>query len=472
MHKDVIGMKERLTKKENALIATMLFGLFFGAGNLIFPAYMGQLAGRNMWQAIVGFVITGVGLPLLGVAAMGVSRSNGLMELSAKVSRPYSYFFTCALYLTIGPFFAIPRCATTPFAVAVATLMPAGASQTLALAVFSFVFFAVVLAFSLKPGKILTHVGKILTPIFLAFLAILVAAALVNPTAALSALEAQGAYENNAFFTGFLEGYNTMDALACLAFGIVVINVIRSLGVEKPEHVALCTVKAGVFSCLIMAAIYLAVTLVGAQCRVIAEEAGAACTNGGEVLSLVAQYYFGDAGVWILAATVTLACLKTSVGLVTSCAETFVQLFPRGPKYRAWAVIFSAASFAIANLGLNAIIACSVPVLMFLYPLAITLILLGLFGKFFGHSRIVYGTVTGFTLAAALFDFAKAMLGADVLSENMIASLHLRGAVAFAQKALPFFDLGVGWFCPALAGLAVGLVWYAVAKNRKAAAAA
>ena len=249
-------MKERLTKKENVLIATMLFGLFFGAGNLIFPAYMGQLAGKNMWQAIIGFVITGVGLPLLGIAAMGISRSDGLMELSSKVSRPYSYFFTCALYLTIGPFFAIPRCATTPFTVAVATLMPEGSNQSLALAIFSFLFFAIVLAFSLKPGKILTHVGKILTPIFLVLLAVLVIAALVNPTAAISTLEAQGTYESNAFFTGFLEGYNTMDALACLAFGIVVINVIRGLGVEKPEHVALCTVKAGVSSCLIMAVIW------------------------------------------------------------------------------------------------------------------------------------------------------------------------------------------------------------------------
>ena len=213
-------MKERLTKKENVLIATMLFGLFFGAGNLIFPAYMGQLAGKNMWQAIIGFVITGVGLPLLGIAAMGISRSDGLMELSAKVSRPYSYFFTCALYLTIGPFFAIPRCATTPFTVAVATLMPEGSNQSLALAIFSFVFFAIVLAFSLKPGKILTHVGKILTPIFLVLLAVLVIAALVNPTAAISTLEAQGTYESNAFFTGFLEGYNTMDALASLACGM------------------------------------------------------------------------------------------------------------------------------------------------------------------------------------------------------------------------------------------------------------
>ena len=465
-------MKQKLSFKEYIYVASMLFGMFFGAGNLIFPVYMGQVAGRNMWAAVLGFLITGVGLPLLGVAALGRSRSNGLFDLSHKVGRPYAFFFTCALYLTIGPFFAIPRCATTSFTVGLEQILPHDDKSWLYLLLFSLLFFAVTLILSLRPGKILTYVGKVLTPCFLVFLAIMVFVTILHPTTSIGAVEPQGAYAAQPFFTGFLEGYNTMDALACLAFGIVVINVIRGLGVEKPEHVALCTVKAGVFSCLIMAVIYLAVTLVGVQCRVIAENAGVVCANGGEVLSLIAQYYFGDAGVWILAATVTMACLKTSVGLVTSCAETFEQLFPQGPKYKAWAVIFSVVSFAIANLGLSAIIACSVPVLMFLYPLAITLILLGLFGKFFGHSRIVYSTVTGFTFVAALFDFAKAMLGADVLSETMISSLHLRGAVAFAQKALPFYDLGVGWICPALAGLVVGLVWYAIAKNRKAAATA
>lgn len=158
-------MKKRLNGRETLLIATMLFGMFFGAGNLIFPVYMGQLAGRNIWKAIAGFIITGVSMPLLGVAAIGVSRSNGLFELSSKVSRPYGYFFTCALYLSIGPFFAIPRCATVPFTVAVSGLLPAE-EQGLALAVFSLIFFALVLGFSLNPGKILTYVGKVLTPVF------------------------------------------------------------------------------------------------------------------------------------------------------------------------------------------------------------------------------------------------------------------------------------------------------------------
>ena len=107
-------MKQKLSFKEYIYVASMLFGMFFGAGNLIFPVYMGQVAGRNMWAAVLGFLITGVGLPLLGVAALGISRSNGLFDLSHKVGRPYAFFFTCALYLTIGPFFAIPRGAQLP----------------------------------------------------------------------------------------------------------------------------------------------------------------------------------------------------------------------------------------------------------------------------------------------------------------------------------------------------------------------
>ena len=276
-------MKTTLSKKELVFIASMLFGLFFGAGNLIFPIYMGQIAGRHMWQATIGFLITGVGLPLMGVAAMGISRSNGLIELSGKVSRGYSVFFTCALYLTIGPFFAIPRCATVPFTVGVTPLLGTGVASGAALAIFSGVFFLIVLGFSLFPGKILTWVGKILNPLFLLFLGVLVVAALVNPIGEISSIAPDGSYVDKAFSTGFLEGYNTMDALASLAFGIIVIDVIRGLGIQEPKAVAKNTVKAGVFSCLLMALIYLAVTVVGAQSRGLYD----ICNNGGEVFALV-----------------------------------------------------------------------------------------------------------------------------------------------------------------------------------------
>ena len=175
--------KQRLTFKEYVYVASMLFGMFFGAGNLIFPVSMGQMAGANVWRAILGFLITGVGLPLMGVAALGISRSSGLYDLSSKVSRPYAMFFTCALYLTIGPFFAIPRCATVSFTVGLEQILPAEGNMQLYLLLFSVAFFAAALLFSLYPGKILTCVGKILTPFFLIFLSILVFVVLLNPSA-------------------------------------------------------------------------------------------------------------------------------------------------------------------------------------------------------------------------------------------------------------------------------------------------
>ena len=178
-------MKRSLNRKETVFVASMLFGMFFGAGNLIFPVSMGQLSGNNMWQAAAGFLITGVGLPLLGVAALGISREDGLMGLSSRVGRRYGKFFTCILYLTIGPFFAIPRCATVAYTVGVERIIP-DSMQTAVLAVFSLLFFAAVLFFSLRPGEILTWIGKVLNPLFLLFLGLLVIRALLSPMGSIS----------------------------------------------------------------------------------------------------------------------------------------------------------------------------------------------------------------------------------------------------------------------------------------------
>ena len=413
-------MKQKLSGRDYTYVASMLFGMFFGAGNLIFPIHMGQMAGSNIWPAIIGFCVTGVGLPLLGVAALGISRSGGLFELGSRVGKPYSMFFTCLLYLTIGPFFAIPRCATTSFTVGLEQVLPQGGNMRLCLLAFSAAFFAAALFFSLRPGKILVWVGKVLNPCFLLFLGILVIVAMLRPGAAVGAVVPEGAYASQPFFTGFLEGYNTMDALASLAFGIVVVQVIRDLGVTEPDAVAGSTVRAGIFSCLLMAAIYVAVTVVGVQSRGLFETS----ENGGIALAQIAQHYLGSVGLLILAATVTLACLKTSVGLITSCAETFTGLFPKGPTYRVWAVIFSLVSLLFANFGLSSIIGYSVPVLMFLYPLAITLIALSLFGKFFAYDRAVFVWTTALTLVGALYDFAAA------LPAPLLAACRLDGGLA------------------------------------------
>ena len=412
---------KKLSLRQLITVATMLFGLFFGAGNLIFPASMGQLAGSNLWWASAGFLITGVGLPLLGVAALGISREEGLLELSSRVGKGYGLFFTCLLYLTIGPFFAIPRCATVSYTVGIQQLLPQGGA--VALAVFSLLFFGAVLFFSLRPGEILTWVGKVLTPLFLCFLAVLVLRALSAPMASVADIPPAGSYRDAAFSTGLLEGYNTMDALASLAFGIIVVNAIRSLGVREPGAVARDTVRAGVFSSLLMAVIYLLVTVVGAQSRGQLEISA----NGGEALAQIAGHYFGSAGAVILAATVTIACLKTAVGLVTSCSETFVKIFPGGPSYRVWAVTFSLVSFLIANLGLNTILAYSTPVLMFLYPLSIVLILLTLGGRLFGNHPAVLRWSIGCTMVAAVFDLLR------TLPTQAQAALHLEPVVALAE---------------------------------------
>lgn len=446
---------EKLSYRKIITVASMLFGMFFGAGNLIFPASMGQLAGRNMWQASAGFLITGVGLPLLGVAALGISRENGLLGLASRVGKKYGLFFTCALYLTIGPFFAIPRCATVSYTVGIERILP-GTGQSLGLAVFSLLFFGAVLFFSLRPGEILTWIGKVLNPLFLAFLAILILRALTAPMGEISAVDPQGAYLTGAFATGLLEGYNTMDALAGLAFGIIVVDVIRSLGVTEPGAVAKNTVRAGIFSSLLMAVIYVLVTVVGAQSRGMF----AAADNGGEALAQIAQHYFGSAGALILAVTVTIACLKTAVGLITSCGETFVNIFPKGPSYRVWAILFCLLSFLIANLGLDAIIAYSMPVLMFLYPLAIVLILLTLCGKMFHNNQTVLQWTIGFTTAAAFFDLLRA------LPEDTKAVLHLNGVVEFAADVLPLAEAGFGWLIPAVIGFIAGLAVSSARKKR------
>lgn len=233
-----------------------------------------------------------------------------------------------------------------------------------------------------------------------------------------------------------------------LAFGIVVINVIRQMGVNEDDAVAREVLHSGILAGLLMALIYMLTILIGAQSLGLF----AVSENGGIALSQISSHYLGKAGILILAITITFACLKTSIGLVTSCAETFEKMFPNRLSYTAWAILFTAFSFFISNMGLSTIIRYSVPVLMLIYPPAITLILLALFGKYFEHNQNVYLWVTVFTWSASLFDF----LGS--LPKQLQMALHLDLAVEFAERFLPFFDLNLGWIVPALIGLIVGLM--------------
>lgn len=413
---------KKLTLRQKILVAGTLFGMFFGAGNLIFPVHLGQMAGRNALPAIIGFIITAVGIPILGVAAIGVTHSDGLQTLSGKVGKGYGIFFTCLLYLTIGPLFAIPRCATVSFTTGVAPCCSTRPKSGLHCS-FSRPFSSRSSCSSRSaPARSRSGSARSSTPSSFSSSAVLVIAALTNPGASIAAVEPVEAYATgtSSFFSSFIEGYGTMDAIAGLAFGIVVVDVIRRMGVDNDDAVAVDVLGSGALTGILMAVIYIVTILMGTQSRGLFEISD----NGGIALTQIAGHYFGGVGQIILAVTITFACLKTSIGLVTSCSETFVKMTHGKLSYKAWAILFTLFSFAVSNVGLSAIIEYSIPVLMLIYPPAIALIILAFIGKFFHHDKAVYISVMAFTWAAAIFDFMK------TLPAGVQSSLHLDRLVA------------------------------------------
>ncbi|MEK4152807.1 MULTISPECIES: branched-chain amino acid transport system II carrier protein [Carnobacterium] len=447
-------MDKRLSLSSYIFIGSMLFGLFFGAGNLIFPVHMGQEAGTNILPATLGFLVTGIGLPFLGVVAIGVSKSDGLFDLASRVHPIYGIFMTVALYMTIGPFFALPRTGTVSYEIGIAPYLPSQ-YQTIGLLVFTVIFFAIALAFSMKPTKILIWVGKILNPLFLVFLAILIVTAFLKPMGVISEAAVHGNYVTEPFITGFTQGYNTMDALASLAFGIIVVQTIKGLGVRNPSNIAIDTIKSGIVSVILMAVIYGSLAYIGATSVGQFEVS----ENGGIALAQIAQHYFGSFGSVLLAIIVTVACLKTAIGLITACSETFCEMFPNSFSYRTYVILFTLLACGIANVGLTKIISLSIPVLMFLYPLAITLIFLALLSPLFKNRQVVYVTTTIFTIFVSIADGLNA-LPAGIKSISFIDNI-----LAFYSRYLPLFDIGMGWVFPAILGLIIGWIISLVKKQ-------
>lgn len=440
-------MKQTLSLSQYILVGSMLFGMFFGAGNLIFPVHLGQEAGSNILAANIGFMLTAIGLPFLGIIAMGVSRSNGLFDLASRINKTYAHFITIALYLSIGPAFALPRTAAVSFEIGFASHLDSS-MQTIYLAIFTIVFFLLALFFALKPGKIIIWIGKFLNPLFLVFLAILIVTAFVNPMGSPADMAAQGAYQNEALTKGIIEGYNTMDALASLAFGIIVIHTLYDLGLKHPKDIALGTLKAGIVVLILMGIIYSALSYIGATSlgQLPLSE------NGGIALADISTYYFGSFGHILLASTVTVACLKTAIGLITACSTTFSELYPNTLSYKSYVYLITLVSFLISNVGLTSIIYLAIPILMLLYPLAITLILLAFIDAICGYHRYVYVCTTILTLIAAIGD----MLNALPFGLNKASAIS--SIIEIYHNTLPFFDIGMGWILPAIIGLVIGTI--------------
>ncbi|WP_419393583.1 branched-chain amino acid transport system II carrier protein [Cytobacillus praedii] len=428
-------MNSNLSTKQIMAVGLMLFALFFGAGNMIFPPFLGQDAGTHVWTAIIGFLITGVGLPLLAIIA--IARVGDVQTMASRVHPVYGVIFTVIMYLVIGPLFAIPRTGTVSYEIGVIPFLSESAvNSPWPLIIFSIVFFAITAWLAMNPTKLVDTIGKILTPALLIILALIVIKALITPLGEPQA--PVGPYADGAFFKGFIEGYSTMDTIAALVFGIIVITSIQGLGVSNKKSITKICVQAGLIAAAGLALVYLSLAYIGST----APDAIGIQENGGALLSKAADHLFGSFGSIILALAIVFACLTTSIGLVSACATYFNKLMPRF-SYKTIVLIFSIFSMIIANIGLTQLIAFSVPVLVIIYPLAIVLIVLSFFHNFFKGYSLVYIVALIPTGIISIIDGLKA------------AGLNI-SALTDALGFLPLFNQGIGWVIPAIIGALVG----------------
>ena len=427
---------KNLSKKDLLLVSLMLFSLFFGAGNLIFPPFLGQSAGNKTWVAMAGFLITAVGFPILGVVA--VAKSNGLYNLAKKVNPIFALIFTTLIYLSIGPGLGIPRAGSLPFEMAVAPYLPQGMSRTLALFLFTLVFFAVAYWLSLSPSKLVDRMGKVLTPTLLFLIAIIFISSLFSPLGSYGNTATE--YVANPFLKGFLEGYLTMDTIAALNFGIVISLTIKSRGIKDENSVISSSIKAGLMAGLLLIVIYSMLAHLGAT----SGNLYGSTSNGAETLTNVMSHIFGAPGLVLLAVVFTLACLTTSVGLITSCSQYFGSLTSR-ISYKNWVRILVLSSMSLANMGLNKILSISVPILNGIYPIAIMLIVLGILNKYFKDNSTIYKLTILFTGVVSFLD-ALSQLGLNIDFLNKLL------------YKLPLYSQGLCWLVPALIGLLLGVI--------------
>lgn len=421
---------------EHLIIGLTLFSMFFGAGNLIFPPFLGAQAGINTWTAMAGFAVSAVGFPVLGVAA--VARSGGLEKLAGRAGVKFASVFTLLCYLSIGPCLAIPRTASTSFEMAVIPFAAQGAPLSAYQMGYSILFFCIALLLALRPDKLSDRLGKILTPCLLILILVIFAGCVVKPAGSYAAPDLS--YASNPFSKGFLDGYQTMDTIAALNFGIIIALNIKARGMTQEKQVMKETVRAGLIAGALLILVYSALAHIGAMSGgtfPIAE-------NGARTLNQMVGFEFGRGGTILLAAIFFIACLNTCVGLLSCCSKYFCTIIP-AVSYRLWVFIFAGISLVISNAGLTKILKISVPVLNAIYPVAIILIVLALSHRLWERFRFVYP-------AAVLF---TGVISTGAALEQAGIRIPVLGK---ALAALPFYEISLEWIFPAAVGVITGVL--------------
>lgn len=423
-----------LSPKQSLFVGVTLFSMFFGAGNLILPPLVGLQAGARGIPAMVGFLITGIGLPVLGIVA--VALAGTIRDLASRVHPVFAHIFVAAVYLAIGPCLAIPRTSSTSFEM-LQPLLPQHLPLEAVRLAFSVLFFIAAYLLAMHPGRLTRLLGHVTGPALIVLIVAVVGAAIFNPDPA-GVAAAQELYSSAPAMQGFLVGYQTMDLLASLTFGIVIATNIRELGVTDDAGLTREVSRAGLFAGVLMALIYCGLAVVGANLSAAMPD----LTNGAAILTASASLHFGVVGLVVVAAIFLLACLNVCIGLISCCGTYFADEFPRVP-YRVWAAGFAMFSCAVSNLGLDAILAFSVPLLNALYPVAIVLVVMGMLHKVCDRYPRMWQWVVGLTA---------------------IVSVVVSARDAFFPGALPMLDVlplasfDLEWLLPALAAAAIGVV--------------
>lgn len=428
-------------------IGLMLFSFFFGAGNLIFPPALGQLAGDNLPAAIFGFCFSGVGLPLMGILAMAILNSDDPNELASPMSPAFGKAITILCALTIGPFFAIPRTCAVSFDTGILLLLPSG-YETMGLALYSVFFFGLTYFLSVNPSKIVDNIGKIMSPLLLLCLGILITCVIIDPMGSLQ--PANGVYKNVPFFKGFQEGYNTMDLLCTMLYGAATLKAIQSQGIKEQKQLTKMCIYSGIIAAICLALIYGALAYAGASSTAVF----GIVSNGGQLLNMISVHYMGFPGQVVLALIIFFACITTSIGLTTSISSYFHELSGKQVLYQRFCLYICLFSLVVANFGLNNIIKFSIPVICMLYPIVIAIMILNVGQSIFKRDKAIFRICLTLTTIFAIFDGLRA------------GGFDLRSLDSFLTQYLPFFDVGFGWLLPCFGGIVLGFVYRMVFPNK------
>lgn len=430
--------------KKGLLTGLLLFGFFFGAGNLIFPPSLGLYSGEHFWPAVAGFVLSGVGIAILTLIVGAVSNGSYRQEISQKVHPLFAVVFLAVLYLSIGPFFAIPRTATVSYSISIQPFESVlGLPHQWTLFGYTVLYFVAAYVIASNRSSILNSVGKIMTPLFAGLILLLVVLGAVK-YAGVTPAAASDAYQQGAFSAGFIEGYNTLDALAAVAFCVVAVNTLKKFQFNSKEEYVKTIVGVGLVTVIGFSVLYIGLANLGNHFTVPAETlADASVNKGSYILAAASRDIFGSFGQLFLGAMVILTCFTTTVGLIVSTGEFFEELFPRF-SYRVYATVFTVIGFAISNLGLNTVIQVSLPVLLILYPITIVIVTLVVVNKFVALSKVGMQLTVGVTVLLATV---------TVLSSTFNWE-GIQAVIAY----LPLADLSLEWVLPAVILIVLSLL--------------